>query len=450
MTNDDNEQNNYILSADDILSSANYQIPYYQRPYVWSEDLALGLLSSIKRSFKNGSSNEILLGHIILHKEAHENKESINNIVDGQQRITTLALILKALGDNDVPFLDNKINFLSHKALKRNFDLLKAECDNIKDKEKFISYIKNRVEFTYIKTGNLDEAFLYFDTHNTSGRALSETDLLKNHHLMFMDETKSKQLMLQYAKKWNEYSLYGINTSWFLRENLIFRTLRSALYIRRTKTDAFNPYRTFGYYGADEEWYKFNYSIFEEFKNHFDEKIKIYKSNISLTDDILGGASFFEYVFKYCDILKYIESNFIYFHEYFTGCSYLNHACHVVLLFIADKFSIEALDEVANLVFLNIFGVACGYDRISGDSPRIIVQRLLQLTDTSSTLETLKVKIEKELKTNAEISKILPKNREKHYNRIKDKTKYTRDYMADNSFNIINFEGEEDGRSKSK
>ncbi|WP_297960529.1 DUF262 domain-containing protein [uncultured Campylobacter sp.] len=66
------------------LSSANYQIPYYQRPYVWSEDLALGLLSSIKRSFKNGSSNEILLGHIILHKEVHENKESINNIVDGQ------------------------------------------------------------------------------------------------------------------------------------------------------------------------------------------------------------------------------------------------------------------------------------------------------------------------------------------------------------------------------
>lgn len=134
MTNDDNEQNNYILSADDILSSVNYQIPYYQRPYVWSEDLALGLLSSIKRSFKNGSSNEILLGHIILHKEAHENKESINNIVDGQQRITTLAIILKALGNNEVPFLDNKLNILSHKALKRNFDLLKAECDNIKDK----------------------------------------------------------------------------------------------------------------------------------------------------------------------------------------------------------------------------------------------------------------------------------------------------------------------------
>ena len=115
-------ETNYILSAGDILSCKSYKIPDYQRPYVWSEDLALGLLSSIKKSFKNGSSDEILLGHIILHVEA----DAIN-IVDGQQRITTLAIILKALGDNDVPFLDNKLNILSHKALKRNFELLKIE-----------------------------------------------------------------------------------------------------------------------------------------------------------------------------------------------------------------------------------------------------------------------------------------------------------------------------------
>ena len=116
-----------VLSAGDILSCESYKIPDYQRPYVWSEDLALGLLASIKRSFKGGNtdkSNENLLGHIILHKETPDDKTIVNNIVDGQQRITTLALILKALGDNDVPFLDNKLNILSHKALKRNSDLL--------------------------------------------------------------------------------------------------------------------------------------------------------------------------------------------------------------------------------------------------------------------------------------------------------------------------------------
>lgn len=438
-------ETNYILSAGDILSCQKYKIPNYQRPYVWSEDLVLGLFSSIKRSFENGVSNEILLGHIILHVDA----DAIN-IVDGQQRITTLALILKALGDNDVLFLDNKLNILSHKALKRNFELLKLECADIKDREDLVEHIKEKVKFTFVKTEDLDEAFLYFDTHNTSGRALSETDLLKNHHLMFMDETKSKQLMLHYTKKWNEYSLYGVNASWFLRENLIFRTLRSALYIRRTKTNAFNPYRTFGYYGADEEWYRLNYSIFQEFKNRFDEKIKIYKNSISITDDILGGASFFEYVFKYCDILKYIESNFIYFEDdyYWTGCSYLNHACHVVLLYIADKFGIEALDEISDLVFFNIFGVACGYKRIFGNTPAEIVCRLLQLIDMSSALETLKVKIEKELKTNTDITSVSIKDREGHYNKIKDKIKYTKKYIADNSFNTIKFEGEQDGSTK--
>ena len=66
---------------------------------MWSEDLALGLFSSIKRSVENGVSDEILLGHIILHVGA-----GAINIVDGQQRITTLALILKALGDHNVLF----------------------------------------------------------------------------------------------------------------------------------------------------------------------------------------------------------------------------------------------------------------------------------------------------------------------------------------------------------
>jgi hypothetical protein len=388
------------LSAGDILSCKSYKIPDYQRPYVWSEDLALGLLSSIKKSFKNGSSYEILLGHIILHVDA-----GAINIVDGQQRITTLVLILKALGDNDAPFLDNKLNILSHKALKRNFELLKVECANIKDKEGLVEHIKEKVKFTFVKTEDLDEAFLYFDTHNTSGRALSETDLLKNHHLMFMDETKTKQLMLYYAKKWNEYSLCDVNTSWFLRENLIFRALRSALYVRRAKTNAFNPYRTFGYYSADEEWYRLNYSIFHEFKNRFDEKIKIYKNNISLTDDILGGACFFEYVFKYCDILKYIESNFIYFNEHLTGCSYLNHACHVVLLCVADKFGIEALDEISDLVFFNVLIVVCKHDRINGDNSLLsnLTNRLLQLVDTSGTLETLKIKTIKWLKANTDL-----------------------------------------------
>ena len=431
-------ETNYILSAGDILSCQKYKIPEYQRPYVWSEDLALGLFSSIKRSFENGVSNEILLGHIILHVDA----DAIN-IVDGQQRITTLALILKALGDSDVLFLNNKLNILSHKALKRNFELLKLECADIKDREYLVEHIKEKVKFTFVETEDLDEAFLYFDTHNTSGRALSETDLLKNHHLMFMDETKSKQLMLHYAKKWNEYSLYGVNTSWFLRENLIFRTLRTALTIRNIKTNAYYPHIVFGYYGADDEWYRINYSIFQEFKNRFDEKIKIYKNSISITDDILGGVSFFEYVFKYCDILKYIESNFIYFNENLKGCSYLNHACHVVLLYIADKFGIEALDEISDLVLFNVLIVVCKHDRIDPNNYMLsnLTKRLVQLIETSSVLETLKIKIEKELKSNVDTIYISPEKLKK----LKNTDKYTENYIKSRSFGIINFEGKEDG-----
>ena len=252
--------------------------------------------------------------------------------------------------------------------------------------------------------------------------------------------------MLHYAKKWNEYSLYSVNTSWFLRENLIFRTLRTALTIRNIKTNAYYPHIVFGYYGADDEWYRINYSIFQEFKNRFDEKIKIYKSNISIVDDVLGGANFFEYVFKYCDILKYIESNFIFFNGDFTGCSYLNHACHVVLLCTADKFGIEALDEISDLVLFNVLIVVCKHDRIDPNNYMLsnLTNRLLQLIDTSSVLETLKIKIEKELKSNVDTVYISPEKLKK----LKNKDKYTENYIKSCSFGIIKLKGKEDGSNK--
>ena len=74
-----------------------------------------------------------------------------------------------------------------------------------------------------------------------------------------------------------------------------------------------------------------------------------------------------------------------------------------------------------------------------------MTKRLLQLIDTSSILETLKIKIEKELKAN--VNKISVSSKKK--NKIKDTDKYTDNYIKSRSFGIINFEGKEDG-SKQK
>ena len=53
-------------------------------------------------------------------------------------------------------------------------------------KKEFFNYIHNNVIVTYIKAKDLDEAFVLFDSQNTRGRSLDRKDLLKVHHIRFI------------------------------------------------------------------------------------------------------------------------------------------------------------------------------------------------------------------------------------------------------------------------
>jgi uncharacterized protein with ParB-like and HNH nuclease domain len=77
-----------IISTSEVLKMP-LAIPDYQRPYVWNIANVEQMLSDIKNSMEQGK-RKYRIGSIILHN---------NDIVDGQQRITTILLILCALRD---------------------------------------------------------------------------------------------------------------------------------------------------------------------------------------------------------------------------------------------------------------------------------------------------------------------------------------------------------------
>ena len=72
------------------LLKKNLIIPSYQRPYEWDKSNVYILLDDIYSSYKK--NDEINLGAIILNKNNNDFE-----IVDGQQRLITLSLLLKAL-----------------------------------------------------------------------------------------------------------------------------------------------------------------------------------------------------------------------------------------------------------------------------------------------------------------------------------------------------------------
>src|ERR1700722_9863956 len=86
-------------SIGDIFSDLyQFEIPPYQRPYAWEEEQARELLADLLDAMdnRNVSGGLYFLGSIVLVKpptEAHA------RVIDGQQRLTTLTILLSVLRD---------------------------------------------------------------------------------------------------------------------------------------------------------------------------------------------------------------------------------------------------------------------------------------------------------------------------------------------------------------
>ncbi|MDM3846832.1 MAG: DUF262 domain-containing protein, partial [Aphanizomenon gracile PMC638.10] len=97
----------------DLLSDkkADFLIPDYQRPYAWNEEQCQTLWDDIflfsfpDNDFEAFDDNEeYFLGSIVTYK----NENGKSEVIDGQQRLTTLMLILRAFYDKFANMNDNK------------------------------------------------------------------------------------------------------------------------------------------------------------------------------------------------------------------------------------------------------------------------------------------------------------------------------------------------------
>lgn len=81
-----------------LFSSGDYEfaIPEYQRPYAWGAEETLQLLSDLSGALDANTEEPYFLGSIVLVKSPGEPR---SEVIDGQQRLTTLTLLLALLRD---------------------------------------------------------------------------------------------------------------------------------------------------------------------------------------------------------------------------------------------------------------------------------------------------------------------------------------------------------------
>lgn len=74
----------------------DFVIPEYQRPYAWGQEEALQLLADFEGALERDTEEPYFLGSVVLVKDA---ASSHSEVIDGQQRLTTLTILLSVLRD---------------------------------------------------------------------------------------------------------------------------------------------------------------------------------------------------------------------------------------------------------------------------------------------------------------------------------------------------------------
>ncbi|TDM30206.1 DUF262 domain-containing protein [Macrococcoides canis] len=300
-----------ILSLKDLMLSSNgegsltLKIPSYQRPYRWSSKSANKLFMDIYEAFNNNIS-EYRLGSVILHKD-----NDFYNIVDGQQRLITLSILLfviKSDYQGRLSLLNEVYDDLSHAAIVRNFDILNKRVGELRvdERKRLEQYLLERCTIVQIVTDNVQEAFQFFDSQNSRGKALAPHDLLKSYHLREMKHN-DEQATMDLIQQWENIDQMRLSMifEWYLYPIHQWQRNKDGIGYSSKNIDVFkgiNADSTFNY----AMYHKASHLYVEQFNrsgNH-----ELFASTpimqFQLTEPIIAGRRFFEYILYYEKLLK--------------------------------------------------------------------------------------------------------------------------------------------------
>jgi uncharacterized protein with ParB-like and HNH nuclease domain len=200
------------FSVENVFKGTEYVVPIYQRNYAWEKREIEQLLDDI-----NDAEGKYYLGSLVVnHLEPN-----VYEVIDGQQRLTTLFLLLSFLNDPSV----NKRS-LRFEA-RENSNKTLQDIDSIKDEEKELEnepwYSEEIVkgykiirEYFEIHTGNdYRDTFVgklknitiirtqvpekidlnhYFEIMNTRGEQLELHEIVKSYIIGAMENTRDQQI----------------------------------------------------------------------------------------------------------------------------------------------------------------------------------------------------------------------------------------------------------------
>ncbi|MDZ4791422.1 MAG: DUF262 domain-containing HNH endonuclease family protein [Hyphomicrobiales bacterium] len=218
-----------LISLENLLSGrATFTVPAFQRPYSWENEIAAQLFDDLQTRFKGAEDgkevSEFFLGSIILCQTGSESYQ----IIDGQQRLLTIAMILAVARDlivdsskqdalqkhlwvgnvlrggngksrisirktEDEIFQQHIIKIGGTTQLPRKGDTdaanriisvvkkIRSEVEDPRERyiSSFVDFILSRCQFIRITASSIEAGYTIFRSVNSPGQKLTEFDIVR-------------------------------------------------------------------------------------------------------------------------------------------------------------------------------------------------------------------------------------------------------------------------------
>lgn len=375
-----------------LFKNTKLTIPDYQRTYSWRDDTHVEVLLKDLR----GCTKPYVMGTIVLHEDQDKHE-----IVDGQQRLVTLTILCKTvfphLDEDELPLLRGKFSPYAAQLIRKAKDRIDIFYAGLAPKEKeslefLLGFQRERGTsprdgssdnteeaplpsllfdvLTLRGDGALDLAYTFFDSVNSKGKPLTDFDLLKAHHLMYIPD-RDESLAVKHNKEWLRHDeKHAELFSELLR--------RIRMWARNMDRDSRDPWPDYEEFSTDIEPYEneagehffsryMQPAAFKSWRREGERivltmDIPIQKNAefllpAEITQTIEGGDAFFLYAKHYHKLYNGIFGNkrencsssvkFVHDLTISINDKYLRQAFKATMLLYIDKFGEHHLEEAA-------------------------------------------------------------------------------------------------------
>ena len=209
-----------------------YEVPIYQRNYAWGKDEITALVQDVYDAYTAKKENYYIGTLVSFHKG-----DKVYEVIDGQQRLTTIYLVLSVLGIS----VQNKLTYRARKksndtiqsipdfktdekddGIINGFEFAQKAIEGIvseNDKDVFKTYFQHNVHLIHYQVPKDIDLNHYFEIMNSRGEQLEKHEVIKARLIERLDDTdKAKfnqlwefcsEMNVYIQQKYREVKIFG-------------------------------------------------------------------------------------------------------------------------------------------------------------------------------------------------------------------------------------------------